>query len=499
MQWIQRRAARPRLRRALPLVGIAVALWAALAQGTPGALPFAAPRVAYGCGLGQTPTMLANTFAAMLNPGSQTSSATAPILGVFGPTFLANQPITFDEDLSQVPNAPAKSSIQLTWDFGDGGKGSGFDLKHTYAKPGTYAVFSFIPGDPEPFDSANITVIATPFTNPPVAAIQASATAVAAGTQVSFDASGSRALAGGSLTYSWNFADGDTASGVKVTHTFTGAKFGKSFVSLIVTDSRGARSVATSPIIVVQQLPKAALAASSTDLGTGENVTFDASQSSAPTVPPGDQLASYTWSFGDGSPALNTTTPTVTHAYHKAGTFTASVRVYDQQGAYASATVKLGVVAIGGSSGGTPWPLYGGVLALLALLIGGYFALRAQRRQAAIARYSAAKMELARSRRVPRGGQPQQQAPGRRPGAPDAYREPQRRPPSGPPPPRGPARYGPPGDTRGGSAPRGPTRPEYGRGYDDGAQRGYRRGDGGAQQPRRRPRPDDYDHDYDQR
>lgn len=395
--WLLRR----RTLRALPLVGIVVALWMALAPGTPAAPSFVRAPVAYGCGLGQTPTMLANKIAAMLFPGSQTSSTTAPVLGIFGPTFIANQAITFDEDLSQVPNAPPKSQIQLQWNFGDGTTADGFDIKHAYAKSGTYNVFTYIPGDPEPFDSAQITVLAASFANPPVAVIHASATAVAAGDKVTFDASGSHSLVGSSLTYSWNFADGDTATGAQVTHTFSGAKLGKSFVSLIVKDSRGAVTVATSPIVVVQQLPTAQLTASSSTLATGQTVTFDASGSSAPSVPPNDQLTSYTWNFGDGTPSATTSSPTTTHSYRKAGHYTATVQAYDQQGAYGEAKVSLSVEAfsVGGGSG-TPWPIFGGGLAAIALLAGGWFFWRGQRKRAEMVRQAMAAQELARARRL---------------------------------------------------------------------------------------------------
>ena len=395
--WLLRR----RTLRALPLVGIVVALWMALAPGTPAAPSFVRAPVAHGCGLGQSPTMLANKIAAMLFPGSQTSSTTAPVLGTFGPAFVANQAITFDEDLSQVPGAPPKSQIQLQWNFGDGTTAGGFDIKHTYAKPGTYDVFTYISGDPEPFDSAKITVVAAPFATPPVAVIHASATAVAAGDSVTFDASGSHAANGSNLTYSWNFADGDTATGGHVTHTFSGAKLGKSFVSLIVTDSHNQWTVATSPIVVVQKLPTAQLTASSSTLATGQTVTLDASGSSAPSVPPNDQLTSYTWNFGDGTASVQTNSPTTTHSYRRAGHYTATVQAYDQQGAYGEAKISLSVVAfsVGGGSG-APWPIFGGGLAAIALLIGGWFFMRAQRKRAETVRQAMAAQELARARRL---------------------------------------------------------------------------------------------------
>lgn len=480
---VRRRALRARW--ALPMAGFAVALWLALAPGTPAAPSFVRAPVAYGCGLGQSPTMLANNIAAMLFPGSQSSSATAPVLGMFGPTFIANQAITFDEDLSQVPSAPPKSQIPLQWNFGDGMTANGFDIKHTFAKPGTYKVFTYIPGDPEPFDSAQITVLAAPFANPPVAVIHASTTAVAAGDTVTFDASGSHAAVGSQLSYSWNFADGDTATGPHVTHTFSGAKLGKSFVALIVKDSRGAVTVATSPIVVVQKLPTAQLSASSTTPSTGQTVTFDASGSNAPDVPPNDQLTGYTWSFGDGTPSVQTTNPTTTHTYPKAGRYTATVQAYDQQGAYGTATVNLSVVASGASTGsagssGPPWPIFGGALAAIALLVGGWLFLRGERKRAALERQALAAQEMARARRV------NGQSPRRQPAIPNHRRPPQGA--SGPYPPRRVPPDGQPGygrqQYREPSGPYGP--PQGPRGPEP-----QSRGRGAPPPPPRRPQRDD--------
>ena len=45
------------------------------------------------------------------------------------------------------------------------------------------------------------------------------------------------------------------------------------------------------------------------------------------TLVPATSGCTYTWNFGDGSPTVTTTVPTVTHVYSTAGTFTASVIV----------------------------------------------------------------------------------------------------------------------------------------------------------------------------
>jgi glucose/arabinose dehydrogenase len=76
--------------------------------------------------------------------------------------------------------------------------------------------------------------------------------------------------------------------------------------------------------------PTAALTASPTFGPPPLNVTFDGSGSSDPDV--GDTLT-YIWSFGDGSPTVQTTTSTTSHTYSTAGTYSATLTVRDNRGA----------------------------------------------------------------------------------------------------------------------------------------------------------------------
>ena len=52
-------------------------------------------------------------------------------------------------------------------------------------------------------------------------------------------------------------------------------------------------------------------------------------------------LAQEVWTFGDGSPALTTTTHTTSHVYTGAGVYTVSVTVRDLHGRTASSAVAL--------------------------------------------------------------------------------------------------------------------------------------------------------------
>jgi YVTN family beta-propeller protein len=77
--------------------------------------------------------------------------------------------------------------------------------------------------------------------------------------------------------------------------------------------------------ITPDQAPLAAFSATSATLG--QPTSFDASAS----VDPDGSLASYTWSFGDGS-TLVTTSPATSHTYTAPATYTATLTLTDNEG-----------------------------------------------------------------------------------------------------------------------------------------------------------------------
>ena len=74
---------------------------------------------------------------------------------------------------------------------------------------------------------------------PPVAQISASTTDEDAHSLRTFSAVGSTDPDGNIISYQWDFDDGDTASGVTVTHAFSDAWGGVYEVTVTVTDNDG--------------------------------------------------------------------------------------------------------------------------------------------------------------------------------------------------------------------------------------------------------------------
>jgi PKD repeat protein len=327
--------------------------------------------VARACGLGNTPTMIADQNPAIPTPIYPNSDPNQPV-GFFPASYYLSQPIDFTEDLSAVPGAPPKDTLQWRWNFGDGTQvASGAEPKHTFQHAGSFAIhvstFDSVTNSWVDFDSATITLLAHPLANPPIAKATADKTLVAFNDPVTFDASNSQAQTGSIVSYEWNFGDTQDAQGIHVTHSFNIA--GRALVTLIVTDSRGARSTAVVPIQVVEAIPQVHLHLSATTAQVGQAITFDASQVD---LQPGDQVASYTWNFGDQTPAQQTTKATIAHSYAKPGTYQVQVQVLDVQNIPGSATSQITIQsaqssAAGSGSGGTVLVLALGALVVIAL------------------------------------------------------------------------------------------------------------------------------------
>ena len=157
------------------------------------------------------------------------------------------------------------------------------------------------------------------------------------GDVVQFDASGS-SDDGQIVSYVWNFGDGSSGAGVKVSHIYTVA--GSYAVTLTVKDDRGI-SVSSSPVAVpvgpaLDLLPGFTVSPTNPSVGSTVNVN-----AAATIVPPGRTIAGYQWDFGDGATGSG---PTTSHVYLQARTFTIVLTVTDSAGRKASAsrTVTIG-------------------------------------------------------------------------------------------------------------------------------------------------------------
>jgi PKD repeat protein len=156
---------------------------------------------------------------------------------VFSPAApVAGQTVFFNADISK--STPGHNITQFNWSFGDGTTASGITVSHIFEQSGVYAVVLSVLDDTGQKSTKNVSL--TIGGSNPTATFVASVTNAATHT-MTFDASGSTAVGGATITsYQWAFGDGQFAgpsSTPTVTHPYAGT--GSVTVRVTVTDSAG--------------------------------------------------------------------------------------------------------------------------------------------------------------------------------------------------------------------------------------------------------------------
>jgi serine protease len=175
---------------------------------------------------------------------------------------------------------------------------------------------------------------------PPVADFSAVITSEVDPLTISFDANASSDSDGSISSYSWDFGDGNTATGTTVSHRF--AMAGSYDIVLTVTDDDGATHSLTKTTQITTSLV-ATFSLSGADTGpTPYTLTFDASDSEVLGASEGlPNIVSYQWDFGDGETGSGVS---VSHTFVEPDTYTVTLSVIDSSGDTdtAQTTVKTG-------------------------------------------------------------------------------------------------------------------------------------------------------------
>ncbi len=227
-----------------------------------------------------------------------------------------------DLDGSQSHN-PANGPLSYHWELGDGSAQEGAKVIKLYNHPGTYNAALTVDDNAGTSCSQSTAQKKIRVNEAPVADaggnINAECLASADSLSITFDGSKSYDSTNDPLTYSWNFGDGTTAQGEKVTHHFS--EGGKYNVTLTVTDDSGLKCNASTDTIEVtlSQAPKAD-AGKDISVCVGEVVNFDGTNS---FVDKREALFSL-WTFGDGA---NERGLKVQHYYNKPGVYKAVLSV----------------------------------------------------------------------------------------------------------------------------------------------------------------------------
>ncbi len=229
--------------------------------------------------------------------------------------------------------------VSYSWDFGDGATGTGVTALHSYTTEGDYAVTLTVKDNRGTTDSVSKTIIIenrppVRVNSPPTAIFTESPEPAYATETVTFDASDSSDSDGEIVSYSWDFGDGTTATGVTATHVY--GDDGSYLVKLTVTDNDGTTNSTTETKDILNNSPVASFTQAFDEVITGEEDSFDASDSSDLD----GSIVTYSWDFGDGTTATGVT---ATHTYTNSGICTVTLTVTDDDGASDSVTSTVNI------------------------------------------------------------------------------------------------------------------------------------------------------------
>jgi PKD repeat protein len=240
--------------------------------------------------------------------------------------------VQFDASGSYDPDGQL---VSYDWDFGDGGTGTGVTASHTYSQQGNFtATLTVTDNESQSSSSSKEIVVGTP----PHAVISAGPTSGPSPLVVEFDASASYDEDGYIKSYHWNFGDGTQGSGVTTTHKYTNE--GTRTATLTVTDDTGLTGSSSIEIEITDNRTPVARFVRSPQQGPAPlKVNFDASGSN-PSDQVNGHIVTYKWDFGDGANGAGVKT---SHTYKKAGDFTVTLEITDDNGSKDSATKDVSV------------------------------------------------------------------------------------------------------------------------------------------------------------
>jgi PKD repeat protein len=186
-----------------------------------------------------------------------------------------------------------------------------------------------------------------PSSSTPAANFVVAPSAPTANSSVQFDASTACATqpegtvcpgTGRIVRYDWDFGDGGTATGLRVTHSF--ARQQSYAVTLTIVNDLGIAGSTTKNVDVgAGAVPAPAFIFSPTAPAPSDWVHFDA-QTSKPGA--GHSIVRYVWNWGDGTAFGDSSSPSADHQF-SAGTWVVTLTVQDETGQTASVTGQVKV------------------------------------------------------------------------------------------------------------------------------------------------------------
>ncbi|SNR17253.1 PKD domain-containing protein [Tenacibaculum jejuense] len=155
-----------------------------------------------------------------LEPDGSIAENRAPIADFTSNVSSGQSPLSVQFDASGSYD-PDGDVLTYTWDFGDGNTAVGEIVSHEFTQPDNYTVeLTVSDGEKQHIKSTVITVTDQPINNAPIANFTTDVISGNAPLLVQFDASSSTDPDGDVLTYTWDFGDGNTATGETIAYEF---------------------------------------------------------------------------------------------------------------------------------------------------------------------------------------------------------------------------------------------------------------------------------------
>lgn len=243
----------------------------------------------------------------------------APVAASIVSTSTAKVPFVARFDASGSSDADG-SIVSYAWDFGDGTAGAGIQTSHTYTTPGVYTTTLTVTDDRGARTSVAQSVTAL-LSWRPTAVIAPDRPTIGMLDPVTFGGAESFDSDGTIVSYTWDFGDGTTATGVGAAHAW--AAPGTYPVRLTVTDNAGMTGTATLNYVVqANRFPVPVLTVTPTTGPGPLTVTFDGAKS----YDPDGSIMFAAIDFGDGASSW---TASDIHTYANPGTYTATLMIWD--------------------------------------------------------------------------------------------------------------------------------------------------------------------------